>query len=257
MRRKRDEESFQIIKQVFDKHRERVGIRQIKMILKNDQDITMSKGKIERIKKKYNLKTKIRVNRWFAKKIAKAEHEHKTCSNVLNRAFTRKKADEVYSTDITQISYGRKKKAYLAVFKDLGTKEIVSYALSERPDLLLVQSALEVALKKLTKKQKKQLMIHSDQGMHFTHKTFREKLSTNGVTQSMSRRGNCYDNAPVESFFGYLKDHLDLKKCHYYLELEDMVTRQIDYYNKRRPQEGLKKMPPSLYRRHLKSIQGL
>ena len=227
------------------------------MILKNDQDITMSKGKIERIKKKYNLKTKIRVNRWFAKKIAKAEHEHRTCPNVLNREFKRKKADEVYSTDITQISYGRKKKAYLAVFKDLATKEIVSYSLSERPDLFLVQSALGDALKKLTKDQKKNLMIHSDQGMHFTHKVFRENLANNGVTQSMSRRGNCYDNAPVESFFGYLKDHLDLKKCHYYQELEDMVTKQIDYYNKKRPQEGLKKMPPILYRRHLKSIQGL
>ena len=94
-------------------------------------------------------------------------------------------------------------------------------------------------------------MIHSDQGFHFTHLSYRKKLEDNGITQSMSRRGNCLDNAPIESFFGTLKDHLNLKKCKSLADVKKEVTKVINYYNYKRPQIGLKKMPPKEYRRHL------
>ena len=132
----------------------------------------------------------------------------------------------------------------------MATKEIVAKNLSKRIDVTLVNNALDEALEKLSKEKTKKLMIHSDQGYHFTHYKYRLRLSSNKVTQSMSRRGNCLDNAPVESFFGYLKDHLELKECNNFEDLESMVTKEIDYYNNDRPQEGLKKMPPTLYRRH-------
>ena len=227
------------------------------MLLEKDQHVVMNKKKIERIKKKFNLKTKIRVNRAIYKKMAQATQEHKTCPNHLARKFKREKPDDVYSTDITQLNYGRGKKAYLAIFKDLCTKEIVSYSVSERPDLNLVNKALDGALENLKQKKKQSLIIHSDQGFQFTHEKYRKKLEIQGITQSMSRRGNCYDNAPAETFFGYIKDHLDLKNCNYFQKVEKIVTEEIEYYNKQRPQEGLKKMPPFLFRRHLKSDLGL
>ena len=199
--------------------------------------------------KKYGLQTKIRrrnKHRIFAKK----EQEHKTFSNLLSRSFSQEKPDTVYSTDITQINYGHKK-AYVAAVKDLCTKEIISKEVSNRIDLKLTNSAIDRALKGLTKEQREKLMIHSDQGFHFTHHSYRVKLEKNGVTQSMSRKGNCLDNAPIESFFGHLKDLLDLEDCNNIEDIKKEVTKKINYYNYRRPQEGLKKMPPNEYRRHL------
>ena len=220
------------------------------MLIENYCGLIMNKKKIARIKRKFGLVTKIRRKNNY-KKFAMIAQEHKTHPNLLNREFNTQSADEIYSTDITYLNYGKGSKAYLAVFKDLGTKEIVAQNLSKRVDVKLVNTALEVALKKLTREKKKNLMIHSDQGFHFTHYTYRERLEKDEITQSMSRRGNCLDNAPAESFFGYLKDHLELKECNDFSELELMVTEEIDYYNNERPQEGLKKMPPTLYRRHL------
>ena len=248
----KDQNSYELIKVVFEDKNEKIGIRQIKMLLQCRYKVVMNKKKIARIKNKFKLITKIRrknVYRKFAKKI----HEHKECPNFLNRKFARLKADEVYSTDITQFNYGEGKKAYLAVFKDLGTKEIVASEISKRMDINLVNGALDIALSKLSYKKRKSLMIHSDQGFHFTHFKYRGKLQKNGITQSMSRKGNCIDNAPVESFFGYLKDHVELRGCDSFQKLKNKVTSEIDYYNNERPMWDLKKMPPSLYRRHLES----
>ena len=127
--------------------------------------------------------------------------------------------------------------------KDLFTKEIVSKTVSQRIDVELTNKAIDGAIKRLTDKQKKKLLIHSDQGFHFTHLSYRKKLEENGITQSMSRKGNCLDNAPIESFFGILKDHLELRECRTIKDVEKEVTKKINYYNNERPQWGLKKCP--------------
>lgn len=212
----------------------------------------INKKRIARIKKKFFLLTKIRKKnnfRYFAMK----NQEHRTAPNLLNRSFKVETPDKVYSTDITVLPYGAKK-AYLAVFKDLCTKEIVAKNISSRIDLNLTNTALDRALKNLTKDEKNNLLIHSDQGFHFTHLSYRNKLEHNGVTQSMSRRGNCLDNAPVESFFSCLKDHLELRGCADLAAVKKEVTKTIKFYNNHRPQLGLKKMPPRKYRRHLKVL---
>ena len=245
----KDKQDFELISFVFQQRKRKVGIRQIKMILERDYSVVMNKKKIYRIMKKYKLKTEIRRKnkyRYFFKK----NQEHKTVKNILNRKFDVKAPDTVYSTDITELKYGTKK-AYLAVFKDLYSKDIIAKNISNRIDINLTNIALDKALKRLTTEEKKNLMIHSDQGFHFTHISFRKKLQDNGIRQSMSRKGNCIDNAPVESFFGYLKDHLELKGCKNLDDVKKEVTREINYYNHRRPQLGLKKMPPSEYRRQL------
>lgn len=221
------------------------------MIIERKSELIFNRKKIARIKKKFGLETEIRRKNKY-KAVALKTQEHSTCANHLDREFTQIEADKVYSIDITQINYAHQK-AYVAAVKDLCTKEIVAKEVSSKIDLNLSNNVIKKALRKLSTSQKENLMVHSDQGTHFTHFSFREILKNNGVKQSMSRRGNCLDNAPIETFFGILKDHLNLKKCRSIKDVKNEVTKQVNYYNYDRPQLGLKKMPPTLYRRHLLS----
>lgn len=244
----RDRKDLEVIKKYFDLSKQRDGIRQLAMVITRSEGLIINHKKIARIKRLYGLKTKIRVKNKY-RHFSKKKHEHESCPNLLDRNFKGLQADQVYSTDVTTLRYyGRK--AYLAAVKDLETKEIVGRSVSHRNNIKLTNSAMKMALYKLSPTKRGNLMVHSDQGFNFTHMTFRHLLETNGVTQSMSRRGNCLDNAPIESFFGLIKDHLDLQGCRTLEEVEKVVTRTIDYYNKERPQVGLKKMPPTEYRRH-------
>lgn len=245
----RDLEDYKLIKKFFFKYNQKVGIRQLKMLIERDTGVIMNRKKIARIKKKYKLETKIRRKNKY-KAFVRKNQEHRVAPNLLERNFTQNIPDTVYSTDITQINYGHKK-AYIAAVKDLCTNEIVGKSVSNRIDLNLTNSAIDKALKRLNSVQRKRLMIHSDQGFHFTHISYRTKLKNNGVTQSMSRKGNCIDNAPIESFFGHLKDLLELQGCKDIIDVKNEVTKQINYYNHKRPQLRLKKMPPNEYRRHL------
>jgi putative transposase len=242
---------FKIIEKHFLKSARKAGIRQLKMILERKEGIVFNRKKIARIKKKFGLQTEIRKKNKH-KHFALRKQEHEVLPNVLSRKFSQNKPKRVYSIDITQVRYSGCK-AYIAAVKDLCTKEIVAKEVSSRIDLSLTNRTIAKALEKLTDKERKKLMIHSDQGVHFTHESYRKKLKENGVTQSMSRKGNCLDNAPIESFFGLLKDHLNLKHCKNINDVKKEVTKQVNYYNYERPQLGLKKMPPILYRRHLLS----
>jgi putative transposase len=244
-----DYNDYLLVKKYFDKSRCKHGIRQLRMAIERGEGLIFNEKKIARIKNKYGLETIIRRKNKY-RLFAKNKQEHDTFPNLLSRSFKQKIPNKVYSTDITQINYGDKK-AYVAAVKDLCTNEIVGKSISNRIDIKLTNSAIDKALKKLTREERKGLMIHSDQGFHFTHISYRLKLLKNGVTQSMSRKGNCIDNAPIESFFGHLKDILDVKSCKNIEDIKKEVTKKINYYNHRRPQLGLKKMPPSEYRRHL------
>lgn len=247
--RERDAKDLVIIKKYFDESKSKLGIRQLSMIIKRKEGIVFNCKKIARLKKKYELATKIRVKNKY-RQFAKKTIEHSTCANILERNFKNLKADQVYSTDITTLKYCGKK-AYFAAVKDLETREIVGMSVSSRIDINLTNNAMEKALRRLTVEKRKKLIVHSDQGFHFTHFSFRALLERHGVLQSMSRKGNCLDNAPIESFFGHFKDHLDLRGCKTINDVKKTVTKLVDNYNNERPQLGLKKMPPSLYRRHL------
>lgn len=176
---------------------------------------------------KYGMVTRIRKNRW--KQFRKKLHEHQAAKNILDRKFEVKKPDQVYSVDITELTYGSGQKAYLAAFKDLATREIISKEVSKVPGTRFVNLALKKAIYRLPKAKREKLMVHSDQGMQFTHRSFRKILTENKVTQSMSRKGNCLDNAPMESFFGHLKDHLNREET--FEALVHHVTKEIEYYN--------------------------
>ena len=97
-------------------------------------------------------------------------------------------------------------------------------------------------------------MIHSDQGWHYTNPQFHIKVLEMGLQQSMSRRGNCWDNAPQESFFGHLKDEVDIKSCDTFDEVCELITDYIDYYNNDRYQWNLNRMTPIQYRNSLLNV---
>ena len=249
--KERDTELFKIVSKHHQRSKGKAGIRQISMMIERAEGRIINHKAIARIKRKFKLDTEIRkVNKF--RKFAKKKQEHEVAPNILARNFKPKAPRKVFSTDITQLNY-RGRRAYLAAFKDLSSNEIVAKNVSHRIDLPLVITGLKRLMKKLPKEKRKGVIIHSDQGFHFTHIAYRSILKNNGIIQSMSRKGNCIDNAPIESFFGHFKDLMNLKECKNIQDVKREVTKQINYYNYRRPQLGLKKMPPVEYGRHLTS----
>lgn len=190
--------------------------------------------------KKFNLRASVRRKNKYKQGWIAGE-EHRVSPNILSRQFDVATRDTVYSTDITYLNNGRGLEAYLSVVKDLASKDVVHHNVSRGLSLGVVIDGLE----ELFSRKPKHLIMHSDQGCHYTSKTYRELLAKWDVTQSMSRRGNCLDNAPVESFFGHLKDEADIRGCHTYEELVAEINRYINYYNNERPQWGLKGKTPA------------
>lgn len=220
------------------------------MILENDYFVVMNHKKIRRLMRKYQLITKVRRSNPY-RKIAKATQEHRTCPNLLNREFNQEEPGKVLLTDITYLYYANGQKAYLSCIKDGSTNEILAHYLSTSLELNIVYKTLE-RLKETTHNDfHPEAILHSDQGVHYTHPLFQDKVRELGITQSMSRKGNCWDNAPMESFFGHFKDEVDYKDCNSFRELKQLVNDYIEEYNNYRYQWGLNKMTPSQYRGHL------
>lgn len=220
------------------------------MVLQNKYKIIMNLKKIARIKKQYGMETRIRRRSKYSIFLKKSQ-ENLVSPNILNREFNPRIPDKVYSTDISYINYGDNRKAYLSATKDLATKEIVSFGLNSSMELEIVHKGIYELLNSLSEEKRKNLIIHSDQGTHYTNKDYVEKLKEFKVTQSMSRKGSCLDNAPIESFFGHMKDELDLQFCETFDEAKQMIANYVDYYNNERYQWNLNRMSPTQYRQHL------
>ncbi len=246
-KRLKDKEALKLIQSIFEGKRERAGIRTIKMILEKKYNFIMNLKKIARLKKQYGLITKIRRKNPYNIAFKKGL-EHRTAPNILKQQFEVRQPDRVYSTDISYLIYKGNRRAYLSATKDLATKEIVAFNISNRLDIYATYGEFENFLKS---KNCKNLIVHSDQGWHYTHPYYVNKLKELGVMQSMSRKGNCLDNAPIESFFGHLKDEVDLKSCQSFDEVKSLVENYIYYYNNERYQWNLNKMTPAQCRCHL------
>lgn len=228
---------------IFENRKKKAGARTIKMLLLNLFWINMNLKKVRRIMKKCDLKTIIRRKNKYKQGWILGE-EHRVSANILDRNFDVEKKDTVYSTDITYLDYGAGKRAYLSAVKDLATKEIVHHTVSPTVNLNIALQGLD----DLFRKKPKHIIMHSDQGCHYTSKSYRDFLSKWEITQSMSRKGNCLDNAPIESFFGHLKDEAEYRSCHTYEELVAEIENYINYYNNERPQWGLKGKTPVEHR---------
>ena len=209
--------------------------------------IRMNHKKIRRLMRKYGLLCPIRKANPY-RRMMKALKSNAVADNHLNREFRKYGPRKVCLTDITYIPYNDKF-CYLSVIKDAFTKEVLSYVLSQS---LKVDFVLET-VRKLSRDHGLTLddktMIHSDQGAHYTSINFRELVSDLNLRQSMSRRGNCWDNAPQESFFGHMKQELQdrMKSWNSFEEVQSAIDEWMDYYNNDRYQVELLKMSPAEY----------
>lgn len=245
-----DEEVKAIILKAFHFKNRKKGARQIKMTLAGQFKVVYNLKRIRRIMKKYNIICPIRKANPY-RQMMKATMEHRVVPNLLNRQFKQGIPGKVLLTDITYLSFGKGLRAYLSAVKDSSTGEILAYHVSDRMTLELAT----VTLKKLKKNRNftcaKDAFIHSDQGVHYTSPIFQKAVKKLGLRQSMSRRGNCWDNAPQESFFGHLKDEASIKTCTSLDEVKKEIKQYMIYYNYYRYQWNLKKMTPVQYRDHL------
>lgn len=192
--------------------------------------------------------TKIRRRNPY-RDIMKKTNEHRSFDNILARNFNQIIPRHILCTDITYLYYGCGRKAYLQVIKDIATKEVINWQLSNNLSMNFVLKSIDVlkGIKTITDKS----IIHSDQGFHYTNPEYIRKVKDLNLIQSMSRKGNCIDNAPIESFFGHLKDDVDYKRAKTFEELNDMIDKYMNYYNNHRYQWDIQKMTPVQYRDHL------
>mgnify|MGYP000218974320 CR=1 FL=1 len=169
-------------------------------------------------------------------------------ANIINRDFSTKRPLQKWTTDVSQfnLSWG---KCYLSPILDMNTNEIISYNLSLSPNLEQIKDMLAKAFQRFPSVQG--LIMHSDQGWQYQHEFYRNELANHGVIQSMSRKGNCYDNCIMETFFGRLKNEMFYgfeKEYPSFEAFQNTIAEYIDYYNNRRIQAKTKWMPPSKFR---------
>lgn len=226
------------------------GARQIKMTLEGHFNTVYNLKRIRRIMHKYGIACPIRKANPY-KRIMKATQEHQVVPNLLNRKFKQGIPGKVLLTDITYLYYGKGLKAFLSTIKDASTNEILAYHVSSRITMDLATDTLKKLKKNRYFQQAKGALIHSDQGSHYTHPAFQKMVKKMKLLQSMSRKGNCWDNAPQESFFGHMKDEAFIKTCTSLEELKREIKSYMTYYNHYRYQWDLKKMTPVQYRDHL------
>ena len=229
------------ITEIFHEHQGRYGYRRITDELHN-QNFTINHKTVQRLMKELGLICRVRMKKYRSYK----GEVGKVADNLLDRDFHAEKPNQKWTTDITEFRlFGQK--LYLSPIMDLCSGDVVTYTLSESPNLLMVTTMLEQAVKILPEKHN--LILHSDQGWHYQHKQYRKLLEENGITQSMSRKGNCYDNAAMESFFGHLKSELlYLQEFESVEHFKRELIAYIDYYNNKRIKAKLKGLPPALHR---------
>lgn len=208
----------------------------------------MNHKKIQRIMRRYDLRAKVRRKNPY-KAIMKKRLEHRTFPNLLKREFRQVNPYKVFSTDITYLPF-RSEFAFLSVVKDVASSEAVAWNLSPNLEMDLVTDTLK------RMERYENAMIHSDQGLHYTNPAYVGLVKKLGMTQLMSGKGSAIDNAPIESFFGHMKDELDYKSCSSFEELCAKIDGYMRYYNHERKQWSRNRMTPVEYRNHLLASLG-
>lgn len=252
VREQRDLQLKEAILKAFNHRGYKKGSRSIKMVLENEFNLIVNRKCIQRIMRKYNIKCPIRKANPY-RRMMKATKEHTVVPNLLNRNFKQEVVGKVLLTDITYLPYGASCMAYLSTIKDASTNEILSYNLPNRLTLEIATKTIDKLIIQHENLLHKDAFIHSDQGVHYTSPKFQKLLKEYNLGQSMSRRGNCWDNAPQESFFGHMKDEIDSKGFSTFEELQLLIDDYMEYYNNFRYQWGLKKLTPIQYRNQLLS----
>lgn len=229
---------------IFHEHKGRYGYRRITAILR--KEFLINHKKVQRIMGLLNLKSLVRPKKYQSYK----GRVGKIAKNILKRRFKAQKPNQKWVTDVTEFKVNGEK-LYLSPILDLYNQEIISYTIARNSKYELVESMLSKALDylKLQKNSRKKLILHSDQGWQYQMKQYQQSLKDNKIRQSMSRKGNCYDNAVIENFFGILKSELfHVKKFKSIEQLESEIHEYIHYYNNDRIKLKLKGLSPIEYR---------
>jgi len=239
-----DEADYALILEAYNYRGYAKGARSIHMRLLHT-GIRMNLKKIRRLMKKYHLFCPIRKANPY-RRMAKAIRTNAVADNRVNREFRKHGPRKILLTDITYIPY-EGNFCYLSVIKDAFTQQVLSHVLSESLEVDFVLETVNQLMRNHGCSLDVETLIHSDQGCHYTSVRFRELLSSYHLRQSMSRRGNCWDNAPQESFFGHMKDELTEKKLSWtnIEQIREDINDWIDYYNNDRGQWSLEKLAPN------------
>lgn len=244
----KDQQDFELILEAYNYRGYNKGIRGIHMrLLHMNPPVLMNTKKIQRLMHKYNLKCPIRKANPY-RRMVKEMRTDMTADNLLNREFKEHGPRKVLLTDITYIPYCGMF-CYLSVILDAFTKQVLSFVLSPSLELDFVLETINILIETHGISLDSETLIHSDQGCHYTSKKFRQIISDSNLQQSMSRRGNCWDNAPQESFFGHMKDEIGYKisEAKHYDEVKEIIDDWMDYYNNDRGQWILAKLSPNEY----------
>jgi putative transposase len=228
---------------VFNEHKGRYGHRRITAEMKN-RGYVINHKTIIKLMKTCGIKCQVRLRKYRSYK----GEAGKIAPNLLERNFIADKPNQKWVTDLTEFSlFG--KKLYLSPIMDLYNREIISYNISDRPTFYQTMQMLDQAFKKL--QDKTNLILHSDQGWQYQMKRYQHRLRQEGIRQSMSRKGNCLDNAVMENFFGLLKSEvLYLQEFKSIEHFRKEIEEYIEYYNNKRIKTNLNNMSPVQYRTH-------
>lgn len=220
----------------------RYGYRRVTQELRN-RGFHYNHKLVMKLMKQLGLSSKVRMKKYRSYK----GEIGRIAPNLLERDFCAEKPNQKWVTDVTEFSlFGEK--LYLSPILDLCSENLVSYTISNRPVLEMVTSMLEKAFASIP--DDTGLILHSDQGWQYQHKKYQRMLNIKGIRQSMSRKGNCLDNAVMENFFGLLKSELLYLQDFDSLEhFKAELIEYLDYYNNRRIKLKLKGLTPAQHSR--------
>ena len=226
---------------IYHENKGRYGYRRITTEL-HKRNFLLNHKTVQRLMKELGLVCRVRRKKYRSYK----GEVGKIAPNLLNRDFRAEKPNQKWVTDVTEFSlFGEK--LYLSPILDLCSSDLVSYTISDHPVLSMVTTMLDKAFEKIP--DGIGLILHSDQGWQYQHKRYQRMLREKGIRQSMSRKGNCLDNAVIENFFGLLKSELlYLQEFRSMEHFKQELVAYLDYYNNRRIKAKLKGLPPAIHR---------
>ena len=246
-REEQDRADFELILQAYQHRGYHKGARSIYMrFLHMQPAVHMNIKKIRRLMKKYDLHCPVRKANPY-RRVAKAIEVSHVAPNILNREFEKHGPRTVLLTDITYIINGIAPRCYMCTIIDAYTKELLAWTLSESMEIDFVLHTVNMLVENHGISLKSETLIHSDQGAHYKSIKFIELIKDNNLRQSMSRKANCWDNAPQESFYGHMKDEIDISRCESFEEVHGVISDWTEYYNNERYQWDLAKLAPREY----------
>lgn len=246
-REQKDKEDFERILEAYHFRGYAKGARSIHMrMLHQNPPVLMNIKKIRRLMHKFALHCPIRKANPY-RRMAKALKTSYMAPNLLNREFREHGPRKILLTDITYVPYADGKRSYLSTILDAYTKQLLAYEFSPSLEVDFVLQTVQSLIRDHGISLNAKTLVNSDQGSHYTSHKFVRLLKDCGLRQSMSRRANCWDNAPQESLFGHMKDEIDLSRCQTHEQAAALINDWVDYYNNDRYQWDLEKLSPNEY----------